>query len=231
MPLILTIDTSSEACSVALEYDGSLLENYQIMPRLHARLLLSMIEDLLGDAGLSFKQLDALAFTRGPGSFTGLRIAASAVQGLAYGADLPVIPVSTLATLAQGAYRETGCKTVLPVMDANMKEFYWGHFEIIQSIAVLQGKEQLTSPDEIRSTVPRDGQSKFGVGRGWQFVDLFPESLRAGMSTVLPDCYPRAKDALAIATDLFGKGLIVAPEEALPVYLRGKNAWQKKKAS
>lgn len=231
MPLILTIDTSTEACSVALEYDGSLLENYQVMPRMHARLLLSMIEVLLSDAGLSFKQLDALAFTRGPGSFTGLRIAASAVQGLAYGADLPVIPVSTLATLAQGGYRETGCKTSVPIMDANMKEFYWGHFEITRGIAVLQGKEQLTSPDEIWAPVARDEELKLGVGRGWQFANLFPESLRAGIPTVLPDFYPRAKDALVIAADLFGKGQILAPEEALPVYLRGKNAWQKKRAN
>ncbi len=229
MPLILTIDTSTEACSVALSHGESVLEKYVVMPRMHARKLLSMVTGILGDAQLSLKQLDAIAFTCGPGSFTGLRIAAGSVQGLAYGADLPVIPVSTLATLAQGGFRETGCNFVMPIMDARMGELYWAHFEVNNGVAILSGSEQLTSPANLFVPPCRDEEVNLGIGPGWQLTELIPEKIRLQMTNVLPDFYPRAKDALILATEQFNQGRYVSPEQATPVYMRGTSAWKKQR--
>ena len=103
---LLALDTATEACSAAVWVDGAVLERYELAPRRHAALILPMIEAVLAEAGLSPPQLDAIAFGRGPGAFTGVRIAVGIVQGIAFAADLPVIPISTLAALALGAEQE-----------------------------------------------------------------------------------------------------------------------------
>ncbi|UCE90616.1 MAG: tRNA (adenosine(37)-N6)-threonylcarbamoyltransferase complex dimerization subunit type 1 TsaB, partial [Pseudomonadota bacterium] len=125
---LLAIETATEACSVALAVDGDVRDRFEIAPRGHAGLVLPMAKALLAEAGLGLRELDALVFGRGPGAFTGLRIAAGVVQGLAYGAELPVVPVSSLATLAQGVSAQTGASDVLAVFDARMGEVYWGAF-------------------------------------------------------------------------------------------------------
>ena len=228
MPSILTIDTSTEACSVALNLSGDVTERYEVMPRLHARKLLPMIQDLLSDSEAKLNQLDAIAFTRGPGSFTGLRIAAGAVQGLAFGADVPVIPISTLAALAQGGYRETGCQSIIPALDARMNEMYWGHFEIQGELAVLQGSEQLSLPEALSASIEGSKKTVLGIGQGWGVSNLLSNELYLQLEKILPEFYPRAIDAGVLAEAEFKSGNLFTPEEAIPVYLRGKSAWKKK---
>src|SRR5690554_5279655 len=128
MTTILALDAATTACSVALCRGGVITRQFVSTPREHTRLLLPMVDELLSEAGISLAQVDALAFTAGPGSFTGLRIGFGVVQGLAFGADLPVIPVSTLAALALAGARKAqlGSGCILPALDARMGEIYWG---------------------------------------------------------------------------------------------------------
>lgn len=127
---ILAVDTATEACSAALYINGELFECYQLAPREHTQLILQMVEQLLEQQQLTLKQLDALAFGRGPGSFTGVRIATGVVHGLAFASDLPVVPVSTLAAIAQYAYQQSGQAQVLAGIDARMGGIYWGAYAL-----------------------------------------------------------------------------------------------------
>jgi tRNA threonylcarbamoyladenosine biosynthesis protein TsaB len=130
---ILAIDTSGEACSAALLTEKGLQQRLALEPRRHADLILGMVAALMEEADLRLRDLDALAFGRGPGSFTGVRIATAVVQGLAFGADLPVVPVSTLAGLAQGQHRRQGARQCLAALDARMGELYWGRYVLDSS--------------------------------------------------------------------------------------------------
>ncbi len=136
---LLAIDTSTDACSAALWLNGEVRQRYQVAPREHGQLILPMIESLLAEAGLALTQLDTLAFGRGPGGFTGVRIANSVIQGLAFGADLPVVPISSLAALAQGAYTEMGTPQILAAIDARIGEVYWGAYRAAQGCASVAG--------------------------------------------------------------------------------------------
>ena len=129
---LLTLDTSTDACSCALSVDGEIGEQSVIAPRQHTTLILPMIDQLLAEAGLKPTQLDGIAFGRGPGSFTGLRIACGITQGIAFAADIPVVPISCLATLAQGAYLEQGIEKVLASIDARMNEVYFANYFLNQ---------------------------------------------------------------------------------------------------
>lgn len=126
---ILAIDTATEACSVALWNNGEKHALFEICPREHTQRILPMVQQVLAESGVTLNQLDALAFGRGPGSFTGVRIGIGIAQGLAMGAELPMIGVSTLATMAQGAFRVTGATQVLAAIDARMGEVYWGQYQ------------------------------------------------------------------------------------------------------
>ena len=216
---ILAIETSTTACSAALYFDGDIQQRYALAPRQHAALILPMIESLLVEAGIKPAQLDALSFGRGPGSFTGLRIAASVVQGIAFAAELPVVPVSTLAALALGAMRESGEAQVLAALDARKHEIYWGAYRHVdEDLARLQGEESVCLPD----TVTRPQHSQWvGAGSGWAAYG--PQLLeRTGdcVLRVLPDLEPVARDVARLAIDAFRNGQVVSPEQVCPVYLR-----------
>jgi tRNA threonylcarbamoyladenosine biosynthesis protein TsaB len=216
---ILAIETATPACSAALTIDDGVLERYALAPRQHATLMLPMLESLLLEAGLSVNQLDAVAFGRGPGSFTGVRIAAGIVQGIAYAADLPVVPVSTLAALALGGMREANCTHVIAAMDARKSEIYLGSYiNTANDVAVLQGDERVCAPHA--ASLPGEGEW-VGVGGGW---DAYGEALiqLAGERVIrlIPDLEPRAADVARLALQAYESGVRVTPAEAVPVYLR-----------
>ena len=220
---ILAIETATDACSVALSVDGRIVDRQTREPRVHAERVLQMIKDCLEEADLILASLDALAFGRGPGSFTGVRIAAGIVQGLSLGADLPVVPVSTLAGHAVAAWREFNARQVAVAVDARMNECYWGCFRISEEgVASLVGEELIAKPAAVP---PPGGGDWVGVGSGWR---AFPE-LRSVMPAVdvrSESILPLARDIVATAIREFERGEAVPAEQALPVYLREKVAWR-----
>ncbi len=220
---LLAIDTATEACSAALWLDGEVYARSRREPRRHAELILPLMEELLAEAGLAVGDLDALAFGRGPGSFTGVRIATGVIQGAALGADLPVVPVSTLATLAQGALRRHGRRRVLAAFDARMDELYWGAYEAgDDGLMQLRGEEVVASAERV--PLPQ-GDDWFGAGSGWAAAG---ESLAARLGPVLAGSdaglVSDARDLAPLAVARFRRGETVAPEQALPVYLRDRVA-------
>lgn len=223
MTTLLALDTATEACSVALLHDGRVLSHYEVIPRLHAQRVLPMINDLLGEAGVARSAIDAIAFGRGPGAFTGVRIAVGVVQGLAFGLDRPVLPVSNLAILAQRALRERGVQQVAAAIDARMDEVYWGCYRENAGEMCLQGMEAVLPPEHV--ALPRGAQGQwFGAGTGWGYVARIPVNASEADATLLP----HAQDLLALAGFAWQRGEAVGADEAQPVYLRDKVATPKK---
>lgn len=218
---LLALDTATEACSVALNLDGEIIENFQMLPRRHSRELLPMIEQILADAGLTLKQMDALAFGRGPGAFTGLRVATAMVQGLAFAVDKPVIGVSTLAALAQEGFRRFGATSVLSSIDARMNEVYWGAFREQDGLMQPLQDEVVTAPEQVM--VPEGEEPWLGMGTGWAFRD----KTAATVTDCHVESYPRAGDVAILAAADYEKGLAVPADQAMPVYLRDKVALKK----
>lgn len=223
---ILAIETSTDVCSVAVLYDKEVLQRHDRVPRQHGRVILSWIESLLAEAGLTLTQLDTIAFSKGPGSFTGIRIAASVVQGLAFAADLSVVSVSSLNALAQTAYKEMSCNQVLIAQDARMNEVYWGVYRLNKTNSIMEAsiEDQLCYPKDI--AVPEITSGWFAAGQAW---NVYPELKQEcqWIDRIDADLYPHARDVAKIGMDLFNKGLSLAPEAALPVYLRPHNTWKK----
>lgn len=222
---LLAIDAATEACSVALSVGDTVFERHEIAPRGHAQRLLSMVDEVLQESGLGLGALDAIAFDRGPGSFTGVRVGTSVTQGLAFGADLPVVPVSSLATLAQGAWREHGQVQVLSLIDARMGEVYWGYYRLHEGVMRLEAEEHV-SPTEAIQAIAGDW---YGAGTGWQ---AYAEGLEAWLKLHKAfHCLgqdgqrlPQAVDILTQAKALFAAGTYVTAEQALPTYLRNEVA-------
>jgi len=229
---ILALDTATESCSAALLLDGRLLQREQRIERGHADAILPMVDALLGEGGIALSALDAIAFGRGPGAFTGVRLAASVTQGLAFGARLPVVPVSDLQALAQRSLDEDrAIGRVLVCADARMREVYWACFErSSESIATAHGDERVGPPSEVRLPAdwgvqvppasrrwPSPGHLA-GVGSGFAaYPELCTELV---LDAVRADLLPRAAEIARLAVPAVAAGRFVAPEQALPVYLR-----------
>ena len=220
---LLAIDTSTEACSAALLIDGEVLERYRLAPREHTRLILPMIDELMSDSGLKVGALDAVAFGRGPGAFTGLRIAAGVIQGIAFAAGLPVVPVSSLAALAVGWHRETGADRVLAAIDARIREVYWGAYECdAAGEARIMGDEVVCSAEQVPVPI---GEGWYGVGSGWAaYQPDLQRRLAGALSGWEGQRYPRAHDVALLAVTAVDRGETVSAEHALPVYLRNEVA-------
>ncbi|MCB5161630.1 tRNA (adenosine(37)-N6)-threonylcarbamoyltransferase complex dimerization subunit type 1 TsaB [Marinomonas algarum] len=227
MAVILALDTSTPACSVALNINGVVLEDFRMAPRLHNDLILPMIDQLLQQAELRLADLDAIAFGRGPGSFTGLRISAGIVQGLAYGADLPVIPVSTLAALSLEGFQKTGRNDWLAALDARMGEIYMGGYHVNK----VEGCYEVTPVIEECVVKPEALQgftTAFdGVGSGWCYQETLSALLPELPMNVLVDLAPRASCVAELAQLAFEKGQLISAYDAIPTYLRDEISWEK----
>ncbi len=235
---LLAIETATDACSAALSINGDIHERFEIAPRAHTELILPMIDELMVEAGLTISQVDAMAFGRGPGAFTGVRIAVGVTQGIAFGADLPVVPVSTLAALAQGVVgagkvnvsegaREgsLGGK-VLAALDARMDEVYWGAYQRnAAGLMELVGDECVSAPDQV--PLPA-GEGWQGAGAGWSAYEEALLARLAGQVTSWEGmCFPHARDVALLGVAGFEAGQAIPAEQALPVYLRDKVTWKK----
>jgi len=222
MTTLLALDTATEACSVALLHDGKVLTHYEVIPRLHAQKLLPMIKQLLSEAGIGLSALDAIAFGRGPGAFTGVRIAIGVVQGLAFGLDRPVLPVSNLAVLAQRAFREHGVSQVAAAIDARMDEVYWGCYRETVGEMRRVGEEAVMPPE--RAALPVDASGDwFGAGTGWGYAERIPAKVAGQDASMLP----HAQDLLTLGVFAWDRGEAIVADDAQPVYLRDKVATPK----
>jgi tRNA threonylcarbamoyladenosine biosynthesis protein TsaB len=221
---LLALDTAGPRCSVALLLDGKLTELDAPAERVQAESVLPMVERLLTDAGLALARLDAIAFGRGPGAFTGLRVATSVAQGLAYGAGLPVVPVSDLAALAAAAMRIHGAERVMACLDARMHEVYWAAYEKRAEGIEPLTEESLSPPMEV--TAPSTGPW-FGAGPGWAAYGDALKARIAHLSGMDAALLPSAGDIARLAEIAFQRGKTVPPEQAFPVYLRDKVATPK----
>jgi len=228
MAAILAVDTSSDACSVALMHDSECFSLSVDAPREHTQRLLPMIDELLSSRGVALAELDAIAYGRGPGSFTGLRIGLGTVQGLAYAADIPVLPISTLqamAVTAQRLHNFTAEQPLLVALDARMSEVYWGHFDAITAQPLSD--EYVAAPSNLADYLCAQGNvgSFVGLGPGWHY----PELQALGLPVEYQDITPQAEDILSLALLEWNAGRAIAVEEAQPTYLRDSVAWKKRK--
>lgn len=223
---ILAVDTATEACSAALLVGEKVFSRWEEAPRDHTRKILPMVQAVLDEAGVTLEELDAIAFGRGPGSFTGVRIGIGVAQGLALGAGVPLIGISTLAAMAQGAHRLDGAERVLTAIDARMDEVYFGHYELIDGRIQLVGEEMVSGPAALvasRGTLPG---SFTRVGTGFE---TYGETLAALADELVASQvrFPAAEDMLPLARSAWLAGEAVAVEQATPVYLRDKVTWKK----
>jgi len=218
---ILAIETATEACSAALEVDECCIQRFEIAPRQHTQLILPMIDELLAEANIQIRDLDAIAFGQGPGAFTGVRIAVGVIQGLAFAHKIPVIPISTLAALAQHFAGEHDA--VAASIDARMQELYWGLYQKDESgIMQLVLEEKVCSPSEC--SLPTE-VSWFGVGSAWEtYAEELQSRFNHNLLGVKANALPAAEDVITLAKVAYKEGKAIPVEAATPVYIRNKIA-------
>lgn len=224
---ILAIDTATESCSVALLNNDRLLAHFELCAREHTQRILPLVQQVLQEGGVALKDLDALAFGRGPGSFTGVRIGIGIAQGLSLGAALPLIGISTLKTMAQSAWRLHGATRVLAAIDARMGEVYWAEYQR-DAEGNWQGEETeaVLKPDAAAARMAAQQGQWTCVGTGWQAWPQLAEN--SGLVLTLSDVtLPCAEDMLPLAQQALAAGMTVAPEQAEPTYLRNEVTWKK----
>ena len=224
---ILAIETATDACSVAVFVDGQYRQRHEVIPRQHSQRLFGMLQELLPSGDLRAHGIEAIAYGCGPGSFTGLRIAASAVQGLAYASGLPAVSISSLACQVQSALRRGevhGDDTVLSTIDARINEVYGAVSSFEQGLAVLQQGPWACAPAEIP---PIRAGSLCAVGSGCDFLDQFPASVRTVLKSSAKQLLPEARDLIPLALEKLRRGDIQSPQQVQPVYVRDEISWKK----
>jgi tRNA threonylcarbamoyladenosine biosynthesis protein TsaB len=219
---ILAIDTATEGCSAALWIDGQLAVREAELEREHAQNILRMVDELLREAPAQLSDLDAIAFGRGPGSFTGVRLAASVTQGLAFGAGLSVVPVSDLRAVAQRTLKlapESSAR-ILVCNDARMREVYWACFQLGENgLAIPVGEEHVSKPDAVALPDTWSG-AVHGAGRGFAAYPRLREHLGSKLSSVDDRVLPHAAEVAILASVEVRAGRVAGPEDAIPVYVR-----------
>jgi tRNA threonylcarbamoyladenosine biosynthesis protein TsaB len=235
---LLAVDTATEACSAALLIDGVVTSSEAVLGRGHAEHILPMVDELLAEAGLTLGALDAIAFGRGPGAFTGVRIAVSVAQGLAYGAGLPAVPVSDLAALGAQALARAraecrpGAETgeALVCLDARMGEVYYARVRGSERLGVELLEEGLAAPAAVFTALAGDGVLRVAAGHGFSAYPALGERLGGSLAAIWPELLPRATDVALLGARAFAAGLAVSAESAAPVYLRDQVASQSGRA-
>lgn len=227
---ILAIETTTHACSVALQHGDQIIHRHELAARRHGELLLPWVKSLLDEAGLSVAQLDAIAVSRGPGAFTGVRIGVAAAQGLAISHDLPAVLLSSLAVCAQGAYRLTGAEKQLVAFDARMGEVYWAEVLVEAAGQLRLQHESVIKPEAIQLPTTKGW---LAVSDGW---NSYPELTARAGDIVLPEqqaigLLPNALDSLVLAQTAYAAGDTVPAEDIQPVYLRNNVAAKPKSAA
>jgi tRNA threonylcarbamoyladenosine biosynthesis protein TsaB len=221
---LLAIDTSSSACSVALLLNDKLIAHHEMAPMQQTQKILPMIDQILKSENVKLNQLDALAFGCGPGSFTGVRLATSVMQGIGFANDLPLIPISSLAALAQAAYQDLGWRKLLVAADARIQEVYSGAYIVNQhDLVELQGKEVVCPPHELVLPTKKDW---YGVGDGWK---VYRESINYEPVEIDSSRLPLASGVAVLAKQYYQANQWVSPENAHPTYLRDQVAIKSKK--
>jgi len=217
---LLALDTSSIACSVALQVGDVVVERHEEKPREHTRILMPMIESTLREAGVALPDLEAIVLGNGPGSFIGMRIAASVSQGLAFGAGLKIVPVSSMAAVAAQVFDQMDATEVAVAQDAHMGEVYFGLYRQESGIAVDVLAERLQSVAPVVELQAGLSGPRVAAGFGWQrYPDLLAAN-RQQFSAVVNVLHPRAKYLLALAP----AGAAISPRAVVPAYLRQKVA-------
>ena len=219
MSCLLIVDASSSLCSVALSQGDVSWSQCEDQPRRHAQRLLPMVDDILSAAGIKKAQLQGIAYGRGPGSFTGIRIAASVLQGIAFALDLPVCGISSLQSVALKALQNTQADNVMAIMDAHMGEVFWGHFQRDGELCHLVGTEHVGSPDQcLQALANFDG---IAAGDGLTLPAF--SACAQDWATV----QPQADIMLLLAQAAWQRGEFGSAEQHQPVYLRDSVAWKK----
>jgi tRNA threonylcarbamoyladenosine biosynthesis protein TsaB len=219
---ILALDTATEACSAAVLTPQRMASRFLELDRGHSERILGMVDAVLAEASLALAELDAVAFGRGPGAFTGARLAASIAQGLAFGAGLRVVPVSDLRALAQRALDDApGAQNVIVCADARMKEVYWACYRRDPGglAEPCEEGERVGSPQTVELPPVLEGTTH-GVGRGFLAYPQLAARLEGRLAAIRADLLPRAEEVARLAAIDLAAGHSVAAEDAVPTYLR-----------
>lgn len=220
---ILAFDTSSVACSVAIQYKNETKSLHQIAPMQQGQLVLPMIKELLDSFSITLSQLDAIAFGCGPGSFTGIRIASSVAQGIGFALSLPVIPVSSMAAIAEAVYLEKQWPNLFIALDARMNQIYWAIYQVQQEKLTILGNEVICSPQEVHlpERIDLRHTTWWGVGEGWEkYQNMLIMSLKYQPKLAKTASLPTAEAILILAKRKFEKNDWVSAANAMPIYLR-----------
>jgi tRNA threonylcarbamoyladenosine biosynthesis protein TsaB len=230
MSNILVFDASSSWCSVALSNHGTLYATAQLQPRKHAQLIMPMIEDVFQQAGIKAKDLDGIAFGKGPGSFTGLRIAISVAQGLSLATGAKLLGISSLKALAWQAMKSTGQDHILAIMNAHMGEVFYGAYSHKEGELDCVLEDSLAKPSQLNlNLLNQAGLSLldwFGAGDGFQFDEELADSTHFLIGHDI-DIAPIAESMMDLAIAAWEKGHFTSAEQQQPVYLRDTVAWKK----